>query len=251
MKINILATSLLLSLGLSVASVSASQPDPRFYGIWDGVETYEVPSHGGRSAQWGEAPVKKSAVIAIGDSGRTLAFGKGLLQGRVEISPWWGENTLGFEVPGRTSFRTHGKLVLSADGNSLTETAFAVLPGKPFWVTCNISGTFHRQGKVLTNSQLLALQPDVVLNEEGRRLMLTAPQPEYPPEALAKNVQGNGIYDVSISVKTGVVSRVDILRSTGSKLLDDAAVKSLQGWRARPNTVSHIRVPIRFCVSCR
>ena len=39
MKTNVLATSLVLSLGLSVAS--ADQPDPRFYGIWVGVETYE------------------------------------------------------------------------------------------------------------------------------------------------------------------------------------------------------------------
>jgi TonB family protein len=103
---------------------------------------------------------------------------------------------------------------------------------------------------VLTNSQLVARQPDVVLNEAGRRLMLAAPQPEYPPKALAKHIQGTGIYDVWISAETGVVTRMDVLRSTGSKLLDDAAVKSLRGWRARPNTLSRIRVPIRFCVSC-
>jgi TonB family protein len=252
MKINILATSLLLSLGLSVASVSASQPDPRFYGIWDGAETYQMAPYVDRYwHQSGEAPVTKSAIIVIGDSGQTLAFGEGLLQGRAEISPSWGQNTLNFRVRSSASQRTFGKLVLSADGNTLTETAFARVPSGPIVRTCDISGTFHRQGKVLTSSQLVAPQPDVVLNEEGRRLMLTAPQPEYPTEALAKDIQGNGIYNVSISVKTGVVSRVDILRSTGSKLLDDAAVKSLLGWRARPNTVSHIRVPIRFCVCCR
>ncbi len=150
-----LATSLLLSLGLSVAS--AGQPDPRFYGIWVGVETYEIPAHGGPNGQWGEAPVKKSAVIGIGDSGQTLAFGQGLLQGRVEISPRWGENSLDFRVSSSAFWlgmsqkvvlgRTHGRLVLSADGNTLTETAFALLPGRPFAVTCNISGMFHRQGK--------------------------------------------------------------------------------------------------------
>src|SRR5215472_15659586 len=97
MKTNMLATSLLLSLGLSVAS--AGQPDTRFYGTWVGVETYQIPSHGGReNAQWGEAPVKKPAGIWVGNSGQTLVFGQGLLQGRVEISPWWGENTLDFRV---------------------------------------------------------------------------------------------------------------------------------------------------------
>jgi hypothetical protein len=133
MKTNMLATSLLLALGLSVAS--AGQPDPRFYGTWVGVETY------------GEPPVKKSAVIEIGDSGQTLVFGQGLLRGRVEVFPKWGENTLEFKIRSSPSFRTHGKLVLSAGGNTLTETAFALLTNRPFAVTCNISGTFHRQGK--------------------------------------------------------------------------------------------------------
>jgi hypothetical protein len=140
-----LAMSLLLSLGLLVAS--AGQPDPRFYGTWVGVETYEIPTHAGPYGHRGEPPVKKSAVVEIGDSGQTLVFGQGLLQGRVEISPKWGENSLGFKIRSSPSFRTHGKLVLSADGNTLTETAFALLTDRPVAVTCNISGTFHRQGK--------------------------------------------------------------------------------------------------------
>src|SRR5207249_50428 len=146
MKTNMLATSLLLSLGLSVAS--AGQPDSRFYGIWAGVETYEIPAHGGPYGQWGQAPVKKSAEIGIGDSGQTLAVGQGLLGGRFEISPRWGKNTLYFRlrnstvaVGARTSVvlgRNHGTLRLSADGNTLTETAVALLPGTPSEVTCNI-----------------------------------------------------------------------------------------------------------------
>ena len=152
MKTNMLATNLLLSLGLSVAS--AGQPDPRFYGIWVGVETYEIPAN---VCQWGQAPVKKSAEIGIGDSGQTLAVGQGLLGGRFEISPRWGKNTLYFRlrnstvaVGARTSVvlgRNHGTLRLSADGNTLTETAVALLPGTPSEVTCNISGTFYRKGK--------------------------------------------------------------------------------------------------------
>src|SRR5436309_736468 len=97
--------------------------------------------------QWGEAPVTKSAVLLIGNSGKTLVFGQGLLQGMVEISSSWGKNTLDFEARGGFSRRSHGKLVLSADGNTLTETAVAFVPGKPSDRTCNISGTFHRQGK--------------------------------------------------------------------------------------------------------
>jgi len=153
MKTKILTTSLLLSLGLSAAS--AGQPDPRFDGIWVGVETYQVYTHGGRYANtWGGAPVQKPAVIGIADSGKAFAVEEGMTPGRYEISPSWGKNTLSFHVgkvwlprhTGPTSHfgRTYCKLVLSADGNTLTETGLGVLPGL---VTCNISGTFHRREK--------------------------------------------------------------------------------------------------------
>jgi TonB family protein len=99
---------------------------------------------------------------------------------------------------------------------------------------------------IIANSQLFAQHTDLALTEAGRRIMIAAPQPEYPAEARAKHITGSGVYDVWMRVKPGVVTRVDIIRSTGSKLLDDAAVKSLRHWRARPNTVSHMRVPIRF-----
>jgi hypothetical protein len=124
------------------------QPDARFYGTWVGVETYEIPRTVTRYFYHrGEAPVKKSAVVVIGDSGQTLTFDQGLLQGRVEISPKWGNNSLDFSVRTSTSRRTRGILKLSADGNTLTETGFALVPGTPFPLACNISGTFHRQGK--------------------------------------------------------------------------------------------------------
>jgi len=125
-------------LMISLAVAFAGQPDPRFYGTWVGAETY---------TKQGEAPVTTSAVIVIGDSGQTLAFSQGLLRGRVEISPRWGKNTLDFRVSSTNSLRTSGKLALSADGKTLTETASALLPGQPYAVTCNISGTFHREGK--------------------------------------------------------------------------------------------------------
>src|SRR5437773_1254879 len=70
-------------------------------------------------------------------------------RGAMKSSPFWGKNTLEFEVQSGPSLfgdkttyhgRTHCKLVLSTDGTTLTETAVAVLPGGPNSV-CNISGT--------------------------------------------------------------------------------------------------------------
>jgi hypothetical protein len=149
-KSNILATSLLLSLGLSAAS--AGQPDQRFYGVWVGVETY-----GGRFYIQGAGPnVKMAAEIGIGDSGKTFAVGQGLGEGRYEVSPSWGKNTFEFEVRsgpslyGKTTThygRTHCKLVLSTDGTTLTETTFVALPGGG--TSATITGTFHRKDKTL------------------------------------------------------------------------------------------------------
>ena len=98
----------------------------------------------------------------------------------------------------------------------------------------------------LIASSLLAQRADVPLSAAGRRAMLAAPAPEYPAEARAKRISGAGKYDVWMRIDTGMVTRVDVLRSTGSRLLDDAAIRALKQWRSRPNTASHIQVPIRF-----
>ena len=150
MKANMLA-SLLLCLGLSDAS--AGQPDPRFDGIWAGIESiqgYFVRNQLGG----GQTPGRLPAVIAIGDSGKMFGVLQGLTPGRANVSPKSDGNTLIYKLPelhpkGAGFFfgRTDGKLVLSADGNTLTETAYAILPGQRRPVNCIISGTFYRQRK--------------------------------------------------------------------------------------------------------
>jgi TonB family protein len=95
-------------------------------------------------------------------------------------------------------------------------------------------------------TELRAQRTDVALNEVGRRIMLNAPQPVYPAEARRKSVGGAGVYRLRLRVETGEVTRVDIVRSTGSKVLDDEAVRTLRQWRARPHTLRAISVPIRW-----
>ena len=103
---------------------------------------------------------------------------------------------------------------------------------------------------LVTESQLLAQQQHA-FNPKFQHLMIAAPEPEYPIEARRRYIEGTGTYYVWIRCETGVVTRVDIVHSTGSKLLDDAAVKSLWQWRARPNAISRIRVPITFSLRGR
>ena len=147
----ILLTIVLLTVGLS--TVSAGQLDHRFDGRWIGTESisgYFVYNQLGG----GQTPGKVRAVIAIGESGKVLGVLKGLTAGRYTVSPKSDGNTLIFKLESLHSGhgrgflgRTDGKLVLSADGNTLTETGHAILAGWPHNVNCVIKGTFQRQKK--------------------------------------------------------------------------------------------------------
>jgi len=142
MKAKIFAIGLLLNLDLSAAL--AGQPDPRFEGVWVGVETYTV--YGNRS-QWANAPIQQSAVIAIGGAGKVFAVVQGLTPGRYDVSPESDANKLKLKRSIYLGGRTNGTFVLSSDGSTLTETGFGYLPGRPRGVSCSIAATFHRQGK--------------------------------------------------------------------------------------------------------
>jgi TonB family protein len=96
------------------------------------------------------------------------------------------------------------------------------------------------------HSALHAQRTDAALNEVGRRIMVRAPQPEYPAQAREKSIGGAGVYRLHLRVETGEVTRVDVFRSSGSKILDAEAVRTLRQWRARPNTLREISVPIRW-----
>ena len=78
------------------------------------------------------------------------------------------------------------------------------------------------------------------------RLFVKMPKPDYPPEARQKHITGYGIFDVSVRPRTGLVTHVAIFRSTGSKVLDDAAVRTLLRWQTRPGVVRGLRVPLSF-----
>jgi len=77
-----------------------------------------------------------------------------------------------------------------------------------------------------------------------------APDPIYPQEARQQRIGGKGIYRLKMHPKTRSVMHVTILRSTGSKLLDEAAIRALSQWRLRRSAlndpVDHIDVPVTF-----
>jgi TonB family protein len=70
------------------------------------------------------------------------------------------------------------------------------------------------------------------------------PQPQYPYEARSKRIQGSGIF--VLHVHGNVVTKVDTYRSTGSHILDNAALSGMRQWRFKSNTPVLVVVPITY-----
>ena len=63
---------------------------------------------------------------------------------------------------------------------------------------------------------------------------LRNPSPEYPEMAIFLGYQGNAIVRIHVSAK-GLSDGVEIVRSSGHKILDESAAKALRKWRFIPN----------------
>ena len=84
-----------------------------------------------------------------------------------------------------------------------------------------------------------------------------APQPpEYPRAALRGGVQGTVLVRVDVAAD-GRPTRVDIARSSGSRELDRAAQRAVEGWRFEPAlkrgrpVPSVLEVPVEFRADTR
>jgi TonB family protein len=70
------------------------------------------------------------------------------------------------------------------------------------------------------------------------------PRAQYPYEARSRHIQGSGIF--VLHVHGDVVTKVDTYRSTGSPILDNAALSGITRWRFKPNTPVLVVVPITY-----
>lgn len=80
---------------------------------------------------------------------------------------------------------------------------------------------------------------------------LNNPRPAYPPIARKLGLEGIVLLRVEVSAK-GIPEKIVIAQTSGAALLDEAAMKAVQGWTFVPArrgelTVAHpVEVPIRF-----
>ena len=69
---------------------------------------------------------------------------------------------------------------------------------------------------------------------------------EYPDEERRLRHQGRGIIRLTVDLKTGVVTKATVIKSTGFRTLDRCAVASAQRWTWKPGKWKEIDLPIIF-----
>jgi len=82
--------------------------------------------------------------------------------------------------------------------------------------------------------------------KNAQPIAIFAPRPRYPNEAFYKGITGHGVFVLDIDPKDGFIRSVTVARSTGSPILDNAAMSTFAGWRLKPGTVSRLNVPVTF-----
>jgi len=76
------------------------------------------------------------------------------------------------------------------------------------------------------------------------RLKFVAPVYSYGDRLTRR--QGEGLFRISIDLKTGFVRQVTVVMSTGFWSLDTSAVNALNKWRWKPGTWKEVDMRVRF-----
>ena len=76
-----------------------------------------------------------------------------------------------------------------------------------------------------------------------------SPAPDYPYAERARHHVGHGYFRLVLDLKTGAVTRVTILNSTGHPALDQCAVAALRQWRWNPGKWKEIETSVVFRLS--
>jgi TonB family protein len=76
---------------------------------------------------------------------------------------------------------------------------------------------------------------------------LYAKRPEYPVQARRQHLTGSGLFALHIRAD-GSIARVEVLKSIGHAILDQAAVAAFREWRFRSHSISVVRAPIRYLI---
>jgi TonB family protein len=103
-------------------------------------------------------------------------------------------------------------------------------------------------GVIASAPHLLAQGQTPEFLEANRKFTTYAPLIHYPPSARAHHLRGSGIYLLHVR-SDGTVERVDIVKSTGYRELDDVSVATYKQWRFRKEFAAKahkVKMPVTF-----
>ncbi len=78
------------------------------------------------------------------------------------------------------------------------------------------------------------------------RDMVKYVDPEYPSHLYRRGIGGSGIFRLTIDQKTGHVTEVKVIKSTGWVILNELAAKACLQWIFRPGTKASLEFPFSF-----
>jgi TonB family protein len=93
--------------------------------------------------------------------------------------------------------------------------------------------------------------PKLFSVQEAAQVLRYAVKPQYSLEALRTRATGTGVFELRFDYESGRLKAIDIVQSTGSRLLDHDAINGLKEWRAKPHSVRIMRIPVAFTFSMR
>lgn len=84
--------------------------------------------------------------------------------------------------------------------------------------------------------------------QEAENLAIQKPRLKYPIEARRSKITGSGTVVVRVNT-AGVVTSTTMGTTTGSPILDRAAVSGCKFWRFKPGRAFYFRMPITFTMA--
>jgi TonB family protein len=82
------------------------------------------------------------------------------------------------------------------------------------------------------------------------RDVVFGPRPQYPlpygvgdPSQFVRELKGDGLYQLYIDLTTGRVANVTVVKSTGSKFIDQMTTDVFRRWRFKPTTWKQVQLP--------
>jgi len=74
--------------------------------------------------------------------------------------------------------------------------------------------------------------------------------PDYPYNERTKGHEGRGLFRLTLDLKTGSVTNVDVVHSTGFPGLDESAIKAFRyNWRWKPGKWKEVTIPVTFTLA--